>query len=100
MFSFAISTFVYFCIVFNYTFFGFVTGSSAIATSLGVSTVHYHMTKAVTLEVLSRLGIALEELVVVGLIVPSNVLLNHFIRMFWFTNGDKSLVDITMRLKT
>lgn len=89
MFSFAIGAFVCFGVVFHYAIFWFVAGSAAIAASLGVSAVYCHMTKAVTLEALGGFGVALEELAVVGLVAPVNLLSDHFIRMFWFADGDK-----------
>ena len=66
MFSFTIGTFVCFCAVFDYAIFWFVAGSSAVAASLGLPAVHFHMSKAMTLEALVRLSITLEKLAGVG----------------------------------
>lgn len=89
MFSFAIGAFACFGIFFCYAIVWFVASSAAIAASLSVSAVYRHMTKAMTLEALGGLSITLKELAVVGLIAPVNLLSNHFIRMFWFADGDK-----------
>lgn len=53
MFSFTISTFVSFRVVFNYAIFWFVTGSGAIAAYLGVPIVYCHVSKEMTLEALA-----------------------------------------------
>ena len=66
VFSFTIGTFVCFCVVFNDTFFGSVSASTAEATSLGLSTMHCHMSKSMTLKALGVFSVILKKLAVVS----------------------------------
>ena len=88
MFSSTIGAFVCFGVVFNYTIFWFVAGSTAKAASPSVSAVDCHVSEVLTLEALGRLGVSFKELAVVGLVAPVNLLTNHFICMFWFANSN------------
>ena len=65
MFSSTIGAFVCFGVVFNYTIFWFVAGSTGKAASLSVSAVDCHVSEALTLEALGRLGVSLKELAMV-----------------------------------
>ncbi len=89
MFSFTVGTLVCICVVLDNAVFRFVATSAAIAASCGVSTVDCHMSKGIALEALGRLSVALEELAVVGLVAPVDLLSDQLICVFRFANTDK-----------